>query len=115
MTLNKECFQIQWPGDEKVEAEPATDSEILDAVSRVQQKVLNSKEGDVIHLTLRRPVAKAVAKGINESNTAFAMLDVNGPPSFVPERGGYESILYVSKDEETMGLLMGLEDPTPRY
>jgi hypothetical protein len=102
MTLRPEDFTITWKTDLPEQEKPVTYAEVIQAMGLINEKASTAKSSDVIEITLRKPVAETVAAGINKLNPGTAVVDVCRDPSFVPERGGYQSCLSIAQTRNQM-------------
>ena len=101
MTLRPEDFVVTWHEDLETE-KPATYTEIIMAMERLNERARKAKPGSIVEITLRRPVAIKVAQGINQQAPGTAVIDVGQEPLFVPEKGGYQSRLSVAQNATVM-------------
>lgn len=99
-TVQPSEFVINWPADDTDDKKHVTNREIRHAMSRVQRIVAGAYQHQVVVVAeLRTPLAKAVMEGINKTGTAYASL---GNSTFVPEKGGDQSTLYVARNQVLM-------------
>lgn len=101
MTIPPSEFIIDWTTPCEID-NPPTLKEIREVLGIIHERVQKTKPGEVIAIRARTPVAEAVMKGINENGTAYAAVDIGSDPDFVPEKGGYQSYLYVAQNEAIM-------------
>jgi len=101
MTLRSEDFEIRWPTAEGMD-KPASYTEIVSAMAEINDLVSKSRPGSVVSLTLRTPVAVEICSRVNQAGTGYIIVDREKEPQFVPERGGYQSIVHVAQSRDIM-------------
>jgi hypothetical protein len=103
MTIASEEYRLDWTvpaGD--IDA-PATSDEIRKALDELKRKAANvSSIGEVLQVITRTPVADVIRNKINDLGFGHATMDIMEDPRFVPEKGGYQSTLYVAQTAEIM-------------
>lgn len=99
MTIRDDDFIIHWQNGAGTGEKPATYSEIIDAMDKINQRAAKAKPGDTVSITLRAAVAQAVVAGINNIGSGKATISKDDT-KFIPERGGLQHRVLITQNVE---------------